>query len=71
MQTFDRFAGVTFEVHEIRPLPRGAVARYTGTWLEGGQKKSVAGAVLFVLEGARICEIGVRVDLARAQELAS
>jgi CheY-like chemotaxis protein len=71
VQTFDRFAGVAFDVHEIRPLPRGAIARYTGSWIEGGQKKSVGGAVLFVLEDTRICEIGVRVDLARAQELAS
>ncbi|MDQ3340751.1 MAG: nuclear transport factor 2 family protein [Myxococcota bacterium] len=71
VQTFERFAGATFELHEIRPLPRGAVAHYTGTWFDGDQKKSLGGAVLFVLEGARICEIGVRVDLTRAQELSS
>jgi CheY-like chemotaxis protein/ketosteroid isomerase-like protein len=72
VETFDRFAGVKFEVHEVRPLPCGAIARYTGSWHDGdGRVKSVDGAVLFVLEGTRICEIGVRVDLAGAQELAS
>lgn len=71
VHTFDRFRGVRFEVHEVRPLPHGAIVRYTGTWNDGDQTKSIGGAVLFVLDGARIAEIGVRVDLSHARELPS
>jgi CheY-like chemotaxis protein len=69
--TFEHYRDVKFEIHEIRPLPRGAIARYTGRWRDGDKLLSMTASVLFVLEDLQIAEIGVRLDLARAHELAS
>lgn len=69
--TFERYRDVTFVIHEIRPLPRGAVARYTGTWRDGDKVLTMSAAVLFVLDDLQIAEIGVRLDLSRVHELAS
>jgi CheY-like chemotaxis protein len=69
--TFDQYRDVKFELHEIRPLPRGAIARYTGRWRDGDKQLTMTASVLFVLADLQIAEIGVRIDLARAQELAS
>jgi CheY-like chemotaxis protein len=54
--TLARFRGVTFDLHEIRPLPRGAIVRYTGRW-SGGEASASIG---FILDRGRIAEIGVR-----------
>ena len=63
-QTFAVFRAPEFTIQSIRPLPRGAVVRYTGTWRDDtGAVQSSPGAVLFVLDGLQIAEIGVRVDL--------
>ncbi len=69
--TFETFREPRFEIHEIRPLPRGALVRYTGSWCDAsGSRTSLAGAVLFVFDGLQITEIGVRVDAARVFALA-
>ncbi|MEJ7603084.1 MAG: nuclear transport factor 2 family protein [Kofleriaceae bacterium] len=63
-KTFAVFRSPVFEIESIRALPRGAVVRYTGTWTdESGASQSLPGAVLFVLAGLQIAEIGVRVNL--------
>jgi CheY-like chemotaxis protein len=69
--TFERFREPAFEILEIRPLPRGVIVRYVGSWLEADGRKAMPGAVLFVLEHTEIAEIGVRVDLSRLHALAS
>jgi CheY-like chemotaxis protein len=56
IDTLERFRGMTFDLHEIRPAQRGAIVRYTGRWA-GGQSSASIG---FVLDGSRIAEIGVR-----------
>lgn len=61
-KTFAVFAEPRFVVHEIRSLPSGAVVRYTGSWREGNARKELPGAVQFVLRGAQIAQIGVRID---------
>lgn len=65
--TFERYRDVAFDVHEIRPLPRGAIAHYTGRWREGDQVMAIAASVLFVLDDLQIAEVGVRIDLSRAR----
>jgi hypothetical protein len=51
--------------------PRGAIASYTSRWRDGDKLLSMTASVLFVLEDLQIAEIGVRIDLARAHELAA
>ena len=70
-KTFESFREAQFEILEIRPLPRGVIVRYLGSWREGEQRRALPGAVLFVLQGTEIAEIGIRVDLARMQAPAS
>lgn len=70
-KTFESFDEPRFEILEIRPLPRGVIVRYMGSWREGEQRRALPGAVLFVLRDTEIAEIGVRVDLARMQAPAS
>ncbi len=69
--TFERFREPKFEILEVRPLPRGVIVRYVGSWLEADGRKTMPGAVLFVLRHTQIAEIGVRVDLTRLHALAS
>lgn len=64
--TFQAFREPRFELRELRAMPRGAVVHYTGSWAgPDGQRQELAGAVLFGLRGDQICEIGIRLDLAR------
>lgn len=69
--TFEHYRDVRFEVDAIRPLPRGAIANYTGRWRSGDRVLTLEASVLFVLDELQISEIGVRLDLARAHELAA
>lgn len=63
--TFREFREPRFAIDTIRALPRGAVVHYRGSWLAPDGTRPVApGSVMFVLDGDRIAEIGVRVDTA-------
>lgn len=62
-QTFAQFRAPRFALHHLRPLPAGALVRYTGSWdLPSGDRAEMPGSVLFVLDGAQIAQIGVRLD---------
>jgi ketosteroid isomerase-like protein len=62
-EIFGRFVAAAFEVEAVLPLPGGAVARYQGSWGEGGQRQSLPGAVVFHFDGERISQVGVRLNL--------
>ncbi|HLL21961.1 MAG TPA: nuclear transport factor 2 family protein, partial [Kofleriaceae bacterium] len=66
-RTFTPLSSATFTLREIRPLPTGALAHYTGRWTEGDGQRSLDGVVAFRFANELICEIGVRIDLARAR----
>lgn len=62
-EVFSQFVEPRFVIHEIRPLPRGALVRYEGSWQDArGRRDALPGGVLFRLEGDAITEIGVRLD---------
>lgn len=70
IDTFSRFLDPRFTLRAMRALPRGAVVEYDGYWrTSDGLQHKLPGAVMFVFEGDRIAEIGVRVDVARMQSL--
>jgi len=58
--------GFVFEEALLFARPKGLAARYTGSWLEqDGKLGRLTGAALFHFEGARISQIGVRLDTER------
>ncbi|CAN5822378.1 hypothetical protein BH11MYX3_BH11MYX3_45660 [soil metagenome] len=62
-QTFARFSDPRFAMQGVRPLPRGALVRYEGSWNDpSGTRVSLPGAILFRFEGDRIAEIRIRVE---------
>ncbi len=59
--TFAVFMQPTFELLQLRPLPSGALVRYTGSWTdEAGVRRSLPGAIILRFDGSKIREIGVR-----------
>lgn len=65
--TFRELREPRFELHEMRPLPHGAVVEYSGSWREHDQQRRLPGAVVFGFRDDRIARIGVRVDLDRLE----
>lgn len=65
--TFQKFVEPRFELHEMRPLPNGAVVEYSGSWRENDQQRRLPGAVVFGFRDDRIARIGVRVDTDRLE----
>jgi CheY-like chemotaxis protein/ketosteroid isomerase-like protein len=62
-ETFARFVDPRFQIDEIRSVQRGGIVRYRGSWRDDQGVTEMPGAVLFVFEGDRIAQIGVRVDV--------
>lgn len=61
--TFSRFREPRFAVNALRALPRGAVVKYEGSWIEpSGSRTSLPGAVVFRFDGDRIAEIAIRIE---------
>jgi two-component system response regulator VicR len=65
VETFTAFAEPRFQIHEIRSLEHGAIVSYEGSWTDAHGRTTLPGSVLFVFDGDRIAQIGVRVDLAQ------
>jgi len=62
--TFRDFVEPRFTIDAIRPLPRGVIVQFQGSWLaRDGTRQSIPGSVLFVFDGDLIAEIGVRLDV--------
>jgi CheY-like chemotaxis protein len=53
--------GGRYTVDQLLPLPRGAIARYTGWW--PGRAEPIPGSVLFCFDGELISELGVRLGV--------
>lgn len=61
--TFEQFEEPRFEIGPMRPLPRGALVEYVGSWREGGARREMPGAVMFELDGGHIQRAEVRVNV--------
>ena len=63
-ETFNDFPGARFEVVQVLAFPSNSmVARYSGSWVSGGERQSLAGSVVFRFRGEAISQIGVRIPL--------
>lgn len=63
-RTFTLFRQAVFGDLRVFRTPHGVAARYRGEWLEpDGQRRSLAGAVVFAMAGGLIRSVGVRLDL--------
>lgn len=62
-RTFEAFLAPRFELGSIRPLPRGAMVEYVGSWQEGTSRRSMPGAAMFALAGGRIQRAELRVNV--------
>lgn len=69
-QTFSQFPGAQFQDVHIYPTPQGLAARYQGSWpVDDHGEQRMAGSVVFQFDGARIRQIGVRLNDERLRAL--
>ncbi len=62
-ETFSRFPAARFEIAAIRPLPRGVLTRYRGSWATPDGRAALDGVVLLQFRDDAIAHIGVRTDI--------
>lgn len=63
-ETFSGFQEPRFAITSIRALPAGTLVRYDASWLEAGRRRiGMPGAMMFKLDGDRIAEVSVRLDV--------
>lgn len=61
--TFEHLHDPRFELGAMRPLPRGALVEYVGSWTEDGQRRQMPGAVMFEADGGTLSRADVRVNI--------